>query len=182
MKTKPITSVTYVLIGNMLLTYGSIGNGWTATLTAIFGLILFFTGLSWLKDFLDETGQNGVKKLIWAAIIGMIGAVFSFIPLVGGIPAGILNLIAFVFQIIGLLDLKKSKKLGEIGASGVNYLLFAIVLMLIASLLGIIPFIGGYFKEVISFIAFILIPFGWLKIQEALIIFVEPIQEEHPTQ
>jgi uncharacterized membrane protein len=170
MKTKSITSITYVLIGNMLLIYNSIGSGWTATLTAMFGLILFFVGLSSLKSFLDEIGQNGINKLIWAAILGILASVFSFIPIVGSIPAGLLNLIAFILQIVGLLNLKKSVRLGELGANGVNYLLLAMGIMLIASFLSIIPFIGGYFKEVISFIAFILIPFGWLKIQEALII------------
>jgi hypothetical protein len=44
MKSKSITSVTYILIGNMLLTYNNFGSGWTATLTA-FILIPF----GWLK-------------------------------------------------------------------------------------------------------------------------------------
>ena len=167
--TKSITSVTFILIGNMLLTYDSIGEGWTALPTAIFGLILFFVGLSRLKTALDETGQNGVSKLIWAAILGIIATLFSYIPLVGGIPAGLLNLIAFILQIVGLLKLKNSATLGTTGASGVNYLLIAMVIMIVAGLFNIIPFAGGYIKSVISFIAFIIIPFGWLKIQEAII-------------
>ena len=169
MKSKSITSVTFILVGNMLLTYNSIGTGWTATSTSIFGLILFFIGLSRLKSFLDEPGQSGISKLIWATIIGVIATLLSFIPLVGTIPAGILNLIAFILQIVGLLKLKNSVTLGEMGAGGVNYLLMAMVLMVIASVLGMVPFAGDYIKSAISFVAFILIPFGWLKIQEALI-------------
>src|ERR1035437_1155359 len=110
--TKSITSVTFILVGNMLLTYNSIGDGWTASLTTIFGYILFFVGLSRLKSALDETGQNGVSKLIWAAILGIIATLFSYIPLVGGIPAGILNLIAFILQLVGLFKLKNSRTLG----------------------------------------------------------------------
>jgi len=43
------------------------------------------------------------------------------------------------------------------------------VIMIIAGLFNIIPFAGGYIKSVIAFIAFLITPFGWLKIQEAII-------------
>lgn len=161
--------MTFILIGNMLTTYNSIGEGWAASLTSIFGLVLFFIGLNRLKSFLDGVGQVGVSKLIWAAILGIIAAFFSYIPLIGIIPAGILNIIAFILQLVGLLKLKNSATLGNKGASGVNYLLVAMVIMIIAGLLGILPFAGGYIKSVIALIAFVLIPFGWLKIQEAII-------------
>jgi hypothetical protein len=168
MKTKPITSVTYILIGNMLAIYSSIGEGWSAKLTAFFGLILFFIGLFQLKEFLDEKGASGVGKLIWAAILGIIANIFSLIPIVGGIPAGILNLIAFILQVVGLVNLKHSEKLGKTGASGVNLLLAAITLMIFASIFKIVPFVGTTIKSIIAFIAFIIIPFGWVKIQEAI--------------
>jgi len=169
MNTKSITSVSFILIGNMLTTYNSIGTGWAATLTAIFGLILFFIGLSRLKNFLDEKGKEGIRKLIWAAIIGIIATILSIIPIVGSIPAGILLLVAFILQLVGLLKLKQSTTLGVTGANGVNYLLFAIALMILASLFSILPFAGNLIKQLFSFIAFIIIPFGWLKIQEAII-------------
>lgn len=169
MKSKSITSVTFLLIGNMLLIYGSIGTSWTASLTAIFGVVLFFIGLSRLKLFLDDKGQNGVSKLIWSAILIIIATALSYIPLVGSIPAGIVNIIAFIILIVGLFNLKNSETLGETGEKGVNYLLVAMVLMIIVSVIGIVPLIGRLIKPVISFIAFILIPFGWLKIQEAII-------------
>jgi hypothetical protein len=167
--TKSITSVTLILIGNMLTIYSSIGSGWTASVTAIFGLILFFVGLNQLKSALDPTGQNGISKLVWAAILGMIASAFSYIPLVGGIPASLLNIVVFILQVVGLLKLKKSTTLGTTGASGVNYLLMAMVMMIVAGLFNIIPFAGDYIKSVIALIAFLIIPFGWLKIQEAII-------------
>lgn len=157
----------------MLTTYSSIGEGWTATITAIFGLILFFIGLNRLKSFLDDIGQDGVSKLVLAAIIGVIATFLSFIPLAGGIVAKLLILIAFILQVIGLLKLKKSETFGETGAAGISYLLIALMLMVLASFLGILPFVGGTIKSVISLIAFMLIPFGWLKVQEAIIEKVE---------
>ncbi|NLH51471.1 MAG: hypothetical protein GX459_01340 [Bacteroidales bacterium] len=164
-----ITSVTFILVGNMLITYNNIGVGWTAILTAIFGYILFFVGLSRLKTSLDEIGQNGVSKIIWATIIGIVALLMSYIPIAGGFLAGILTIIAFILQIVGLLKLKKSSSIGLIGANGVNYLLIAMVIMIMTGLFSIIPFVGGPIKSVFAFVAFLIIPFGWIKIQEGII-------------
>jgi len=168
MNSKSITSVSYILIGNMLTIYSSIGDGLTAKLTAVLGLILFFIGLIQFKDYLDVKGASGVNKLIWAAILGIIANLLTFIPLVGIIPAGICNIIAFFLQLIGLINLKSSEKIGKAGAGGVNLLLVALTLMVLASIFNIVPFVGGTIKTVIAFIAFILIPFGWVKIQGAI--------------
>lgn len=167
--TKSITSITFILIGNMLTTYGVIGGDWTASLTAVFGLILFFIGLTRFKNALDNVGKKGARKLIWAAIIGIVANIFSYIPLLGIILVGILNTISFIIQVIGLFNLKNSTILNSKGSSGVNYLLGAMFLMIIASLFNIIPFAGSYIKSFVAFIALIIIPFGWLKIQEAII-------------
>ena len=50
MEKKTITSVTLILVGNMLTTYNNIGSGWTATVTAIIGFVMFFIGLGQLKS------------------------------------------------------------------------------------------------------------------------------------
>lgn len=169
MQAKSITSVTFILVGSMLTTYNSIGGGWTAPLTALVGYVLFFIGLSRLKAALDAVGQNGVQMLTWATMVGIAASAFSIIPLLGAIPAGILGLIAFVLQLVGLLRIRNSTVIGPEGASGVTLLLGAAGIMVLASLLGIIPFAGGFIKSVIAFVAFLIIPFGWIKIQSALV-------------
>lgn len=173
-KTKSITSVTFILIGSLISTYSSIDSGVLITkalisLISIFGLILFFVGLSRLKESLDDTGKDAISKLTWAAILGIIAGFFSFIPILGLIPAGLLNLASFILQVIGLLKLKNSKTLGATGADGVNYLLVAMGIMVVAGLFNIIPFAGDSIKAVFAFIAFLIIPFGWIKIQEAVV-------------
>jgi hypothetical protein len=97
------------------------------------------------------------------------GVFFRPTALLGAIPAGILGLIAFVLQLVGLLRLKDSTVIGPDGAPGVTLLLAAVGIIVLASLLGIIPFTGGFIKSAIAFLAFLIIPFGWIKIQSALL-------------
>ncbi len=169
MKQKAITSVTLILAGNMLTTYNNIGSGWTSTITAIIGFIIFFLGIGQLKPVLDEPGQNGLRLLKISAILGITALVFHLIPLLGAMIGGLLYLAAFVTQLFGLVQFKKTTSIGTIGAIGVNYLLIAMVLMIFGSIIGLLPFAGDTIKAVFSFIAFILILWGWLKIQEGVV-------------
>jgi uncharacterized membrane protein len=169
MNSKSVTSVSFILVGNMLTAYSSIGDDWPAIVLAILGVTLFFIGLIRLKTFLDPAGQNGVMKLIWASVLGIMASGLSFIPVIGFIPAGMFNIASFVLQLIGLLSLKRSETLGEMGAGGVNLILIAIGLMVVAAAVGFLPFAGKMIKEGVVLIAIILIPFGWLKVQEAMI-------------
>ncbi|MCF8230000.1 MAG: hypothetical protein K9G58_03765 [Bacteroidales bacterium] len=168
-KKETITSVTFILSGSLLQMFNGIGNGWISTLTAIFGLILFFMGLSKLKKGIDEKGQAAVKMLIIAAILGLIGLVLDLIPLIG-IVASIVFIAAFIVQLIGVIKLKSSESIGESGKSGVTLLLIAMILAIIQSIFGFVPLAGGIIAGIISFIALILVFFGWLKIQDGIII------------
>jgi len=169
MNHKSITAVTLILVGNMLTTYNNIGTGWTATLTAIIGFVLFFVGLGQLKSVLDEQGQKGVKLLTYSAILGIIALIIHLIPLIGGVFAGVLYLAAFVIQLVGLLQLKKSDKIGSQGISGINNLLIAMVLMIVGSLISILPFAGETINSIICLVALLLILFGWLNIQKGVV-------------
>ena len=162
------------------MTYGSIGDGWAAKITVLFGLILFFLGLSRLKSTLDYKGRNGVNKLIWAAIIVIIANLVSYLPIINLSLTPILYIISFIIQIAGLFTLKQSKEIGQRGRSGINYLFIAIVLNIIGSILGLTPLIGDTFKTGFALIAFLIIPFGWLKIQEAIILFTTSNNETSP--
>ena len=82
-KKETIKSVTFVLSGALLQMFNGIGGGWASSLAAIFGMILFFMGLSKLKSGIDEKGQGGVKLLIIAAILSIVGFVFDIIPMLG---------------------------------------------------------------------------------------------------
>jgi hypothetical protein len=168
MKEKFVSSVTLVLVGNMLTTFNNIGNGWTSTSSAIIGFIIYFIGLGQLKFVFDEFGQKGVKLLINSTVVGLVALFFDFIPLMG-ILAGIIYIVAFIMQIVGLLELQKSNSIGSEGVGGVGNLIGAMVLVIIGSILGLIPFAGNTINALISLIALVVIIFGWLKIQRGMI-------------
>lgn len=168
-KKETIKSVTFILSGALLQMFNGIGDGLWSTFTSIFGIILFFIGLSKLKEGLDENGKAGAKLLIISAIIAGIGFIIDLIPLIGGMVASIVLLAAFIVQLIGYLKLKTSDAIGEVGRSGANLLFIAMIVAAFASLVGIVPFLGDIVVSISSFIGLILLFFGWLKVQEGLI-------------
>ncbi len=163
-----IKSVTFILAGSLLQMFNGIGSGFWSTLTAILGIVLFFIGLSKLKNGLDEVGQAAVKLLIIAAILTGIGFVLGLIPVIGGVIASIFVLAAFIIQLIGYLKLKGSDTIGDIGKNGVTLLLVAMILAVFGALLGIVPFLGGIVVSIVSFAGLLLLFLGWIKIQEGL--------------
>ena len=168
-KKEAIKSVTFVLSGSLLQMFNGIGNGIWSSLTAIFGIVLLFMGLTKLKTALDENGQSAVKLLIIAAILSCIGFVFDLIPVLGGVIASIVLLAAFIIQLVGYLKLKNSASIGEIGKDGVSLLIVAMIVAAFGALLGIIPFLGAIIVSVIFLASLILVFFGWIKIQEGLL-------------
>lgn len=168
MKKETILSITFILAGSLLQMFNGVGTSWAATLAAIFGIIIFFMGLKKLKDGLDEMGQAAVGLLNIAIIIGIIGLVIDLIPGLGLI-ASIVFVVAFIFELLGFLKLKNCATIGEIGKSGVTLLLIAMVLAILTSLIGIIPFLGAVVGNILSLMALIFVFFGWLRIQEGLI-------------
>lgn len=116
----------------------------------------------------DEAGQAGVKLLIVAAILSIIGFVFDIIPLFG-IVASIVLIAAFVVQLVGLFKLKASASIGEVGKSGITLLLVAMILAILESIFGLLPLVGGVIGSILAIAALILVFFGWIKIQEGLV-------------
>ena len=167
-KKEIIRSVTFVLSGALLQMFNGVGGGWASSLAAIFGMVLFFKGLSKLKSGIDEKGQNGVKLLIIAALLSIVGFVFDIIPLLG-IIASIILIVAFIVELVGLLKLKNSESIGEPGKTGITFLLIAMILAIIESVFGLLPLIGGVVGPILSIVALILVFFGWIKVQEGLI-------------
>ncbi len=167
-KKETIKSVTFILSGALLQMFNGIGGGWASSLVAIFGMVLFFMGLSKLKEGVDEAGKGGVKFLIIAAILSIVGFVIDIIPLMGWLAAIIL-IIAFVIELVGFLKLKASDSIGEVGKSGITLLLVAMALAILQNIFGLIPMAGGVIGSVLSIIAIVLVFFGWIKVQEGLV-------------
>ena len=164
-KKDAIVSITYIISGALLQMFNGVQDGFGATLISIFGFIVFFMGLSKLKNLVDEIGQKAIGLLMIAALIGAGGAVIDLIPLMGLI-ASIAYLAAFIMELIGLSQLKSSRTFGPEGKSGFSILTLAMVLSIVRAVIGVIPFIGGIFASIISVAVVVLVLVGWMKVQE----------------
>lgn len=162
-----IIAVTFILAGAILQIFNGIGNGWATPVISIFGLVIFLIGLKSLKYGLDPAGQSAVKLLIIASILGLVGLFFDLIPLLGWL-AKIIFIVAFVFELIGFIKLKDSKTIGEAGKNGAGLLVISMILAIVASILWLIPVIGGTFTAILSLVALYLIFSGWEKIQSGI--------------
>jgi len=76
--------------------------GWIACpILYIIAFIFMLLAYNALKKSETFAGRAGMNMLFIAMIIGLVGAIFAIIPLVGAIIAGILYIVEFVFVLLG---------------------------------------------------------------------------------
>jgi hypothetical protein len=163
-----LQSITYIVTGELLQLAGAIGDTWIATIVILFGIGLFFNGLSKLKDGLDTEGRSGAGWLIIASIVAFIAGLIDLIPLMGVISS-LLFVLSFIFHIMGFVKLSKSASIGSIGKSGIKLLFTAMALAIIGSLASILPLVGSTMGGIAGLGALVSALFGWLRIQEGII-------------
>ncbi|MDR2585987.1 MAG: hypothetical protein LBC84_07205 [Prevotellaceae bacterium] len=141
----------------------------------ILGYYLYLKGLSDFAKILDSTDSTAVGTIRSATIVILIGwvlsFVFGFLPFVGFVGrliSGILCLIAYIMMLQGYSTLKKSSTFPEQARKGASSLFTAIVLLLCAIIIGLIPLIGGIPSMILNIIAFIMVLSGWAKIKNAV--------------
>ena len=126
------------------------------------GAVLIFVGLGKFKNAVDKADKANVNKLYNALILLFIGSIVDFIPLLGWI-AGIMNIIAMILMLTSFSILKKSQTFPTLAKKGASQLHTAMVLSIIAIVVGWIPLIG-VIAIVFSIIALIFIISGWNNI------------------
>lgn len=154
----------WVLIGGLLFIYKEIGGGIAFKIIALIGIVLFFLGLGKLVHNLDEEGAKGAKKIRIALILLIVATFLDMIPLMG-LVAGIVSIVAFIVELTGYLRLKNSAAISEIGQRGAKVLVINMVLLAVASLFGIIPFVGNMVVGIFSIVGIVLWVVGWLRIE-----------------
>ena len=90
----------FILLAILLHVYDSIGDNTLTAIAALLGLILYLVGLGKLKANLDADGAKGASRLKIAVILGIVAVVFGWIPLLGGIIAGIFADNWFHFRVL----------------------------------------------------------------------------------
>ena len=153
----------FILLAILMHVYDSIGDNTLTGIAALVGFFMYFKGLGILKDVLDDTGVKGVSRLKTAVILGIVAVILGWIPLLGGILAGILLLASFIFEYIGYGSLKQSTALGMEGHMGAGKLRTSMILLVIAAFIDFFP-MTGIVVGIISIIALWLIFKGWSMI------------------
>lgn len=152
-----------ILLAILMRVYDGIGDNTLTSIAALIGFFMYFKGLGILKESLDDAGAKGVSKLKTAVILGVIAVVFGWIPLLGGVIAGILSIIAFIFEFMGYGALKQSVSLGVEGAIGAGKLRMSMILLVVAAVIDFFP-MTGIVVGLISLVALWLTFTGWSKI------------------
>lgn len=150
----------FILLAILLHVYDSIGDNTLTAIAALLGLILYLVGLGKLKANLDTDGAKGASRLKIAVILGIVAVVFGWIPLLGGIIAGILLIIGFIFEFLGYGSMKQSASLGTDGQKGAGYLRNSMIVLLVGAFIDLFP-LTGLIVGLISLVALWLVFKGW---------------------
>ena len=150
----------FILLAVLLHVYNSIGDTMMTGIAALVGLIMYWIGLGKIRTSLDSVGEQGVSKLKIAVILGLVGVIIGWIPLIGGIIGGILAILAFVFEFMGYGLLKGSNAIGNEGQIGAGKLRTSMIILLVATVIGFIPGLG-IVEKILSIIAVWSVFQGW---------------------
>ena len=150
----------FILLAVLLHVYNSIGDTMMTGIAALVGLIMYWIGLGKIRTSLDSVGEQGVSKLKIAVILGLVGGIIGWIPLIGGIIGGILAILAFVFEFMGYGLLKGSNAIGNEGQIGAGKLRTSMIILLVATVIGFIPGLG-IVEKILSIIAVWFVFQGW---------------------
>ena len=150
----------FILLAVLLHVYNSIGDTMMTGIAALVGLIMYWIGLGKIRMSLDSVGEQGVSKLKIAVILGLVGVIIGWIPLIGGIIGGILAILAFVFEFMGYGLLKGSNAIGNEGQIGAGKLRTSMIILLAATVIGFIPGLG-IVEKILSIIAVWFVFQGW---------------------
>lgn len=176
-----VKSITYIIVGTLLLLANAATSGWAAAIASIFGLVMLLKGFNLLNDEVDEKGKESVKLLVISVYVGLAASALDFIASIMSLGKGFMDSLAtfdiivilvfvgaYVLQFMAYLKLKESSSIGESGKKGVLFLMIAMAVSIVGSFLGFIP-LAGLVTPVFAIVGLILVFFGWVKIQEGII-------------
>lgn len=149
-----------ILLALCLHLYNCIDDSIMTGLAALVGLVFYLLGLDVMKKSLDDTGVMGCSKLKIAIFLSMASVVLDWIPLMG-LFASVILIIAFVMEFIGYGLLQKSASLGTEGQQGAGKLRISMIVLLVGTVFGLIPGVGGVFEGIAALIALVLVFLGW---------------------
>jgi len=145
--------------------------GWILNIVVAILIIIcyvyFLIGLKGMRSSLVNLDDAAaVNNIYTGSIIGIVGAIVFAIPLISFV-GGILSIIAYVMMLLGYNKMRNSVSLPPLAKSGAFLLFIAMIVELIAGILGFIPFAGAIIGAIGSVAVFILGLMGWKKISDS---------------
>lgn len=133
----------------------------------IVGYVWYMQGVKVFATIQNSVSDaDFVGKIRIGILLGLIATGVTFIPFLGW-AASILNIIAFIFMLLGFSGLKKSTTFPAKGVQGASSLYIAMILTLVGIVVGIIPVVGGFIEMVLDIVAFFMILNGWRAIKDS---------------
>lgn len=130
-----------------------------ASIGALYGFWVFFSNINPWKALVANEDAKAVGNIYTATMLQMIAIVLAFIPFVG-IVGIILNIVAWFMLLLAYSNLKNSATFPAGAKQGASKIFTAMILNLIALVIGWIPIIG-IIGSILSIIAFFMTLSGW---------------------
>lgn len=84
--------------------------GFIGSILEIVAFVLIFLGFGKIRDLAKNANAAAGAKQLWLAmLLGLIGAVISFIPFIGGIIDMIISIVVLVFGFLGWKNISNSE-------------------------------------------------------------------------
>ena len=130
-----------------------------ASIGALYGFWVFFSNINPWKALVANEDAKAVGNIYTATMLQMIAIVLAFIPFVG-IVGVILNIVAWFMLLLAYSNRKNSATLPAGAKQSASKIFTAMILNLIALVIGWIPLIG-IIGSILSIVAFFMTLSGW---------------------
>lgn len=137
---------------------------WMMLIVEIIGYIIYFGGLKQFSTLQGRQDAAAVLKVRLGAILTLIGMICGHIPVIGWLVKLVLVIIGFIQMLSGYKSLKNSATFAA--PSGAGTLHTALIVQLIAVILGLLPFMG-FIECICDIFVFFMIVNGWSAIKKA---------------
>lgn len=147
---------------------GGSSMGLICDILALVAFVYYFLGIKGMKEAaLNTEIAEGTANLYTGALLGVIGALVSIIPLIG-IVGDLAEIVGWVYMLMGFGKIRKTN-LSGLAAKGAQQLWLMMLLSLIGAVIGLIPLIGGVIALILSIIALVYAFLGWKNFSNSTI-------------
>ncbi|MFI3298869.1 MAG: hypothetical protein R3Y49_03600 [Rikenellaceae bacterium] len=144
--------------------------GAVSSIGQIIGSAVSYMGIRSFSVGLDEMGARGARNMTTGMLLSLIAlcvGLLNWMLVFSAAVAGVCNVVALVFMIMGAGSLRRSELLSEMGRSGAQSVFVAHILSAVSIVAIIIPVIGWLAIPVLTIVSIVKNLSGWNKIRQS---------------